>query len=104
MPDRFLHLLEGARLDLAYALARYAEFRGKLFERDRPLGETARLEDAPLAVVEHREGLVKRLAPAVELLVLEQHPLLTRRVTDQPILPFSGLSLLADRGLARAGA
>ena len=42
-----LHLLEGAHLDLAHALARDAEFLGQLRERDLFLGEPARLEDAP---------------------------------------------------------
>src|ERR1700720_3699780 len=83
MPDAFLHLLEGADLNLANALARYAEFLGKLAERDRLFGETARLENAPLAVVEHREGFAKHLAPVVELLVLEQQLLLARRLVDQ---------------------
>lgn len=46
-----LHLREGAHLDLAYALARDAEFLGQLHERDLFLGEPARLEDAPLALV-----------------------------------------------------
>ena len=36
--DRLLHLLEGAHLDLADALARHAELVGKLFERDRLVG------------------------------------------------------------------
>jgi len=44
MPDSSLHLLEGADLDLANALARYAEFPGKLVERHPLFGEMARLE------------------------------------------------------------
>src|SRR2546430_12693635 len=59
---RVLHLLERAHLDLAHALARDAEFFGELLERDRILGEPARLEDAPLAVVEHAQRLAERLA------------------------------------------
>src|SRR4029453_5024827 len=50
-----LHLLEGAPLDLAHALARDTEFLGQLHERDLFLGEPACLEDAPLALVEHGE-------------------------------------------------
>ena len=46
---RLLHLLEGAHLDLAHALARDSKFLGELRERDLFLGEPARLEDAPLA-------------------------------------------------------
>ena len=47
---RFFHLLEGARLDLAHPLTRDAEFLVKLFKGHRLFGETARHEDAPLAV------------------------------------------------------
>ena len=36
-----LHLLEGARLDLADALARHAEFVGKLLKSERLLGQAA---------------------------------------------------------------
>ena len=56
-----LHLREGAHLDLAYALARDTEFLGQLHERDLFLGEPARLEDAPLALVEHGERIGQRL-------------------------------------------
>jgi hypothetical protein len=85
MPDAFLHLLEGAGLDLANALERFAELLGQLAERYRLFGETVRLENSPLAVVKHRESFAKRLAPVVEFLALEQQPLLTRRFVDQPI-------------------
>src|ERR1035438_6345036 len=54
---RLLHLLEGAHVDLAHALARDAELLGEFRERDRVLGKPARLEDAPLAVVELGERL-----------------------------------------------
>src|SRR5215218_508023 len=63
-----LDLLEGAHLDLAHALARDAEFLGQLRERDLFLGEPARLEDAPLALVEHGERIGQRLAAGIELL------------------------------------
>jgi anti-sigma-K factor RskA len=43
---RLLHLLEGAHLDLAHALARDAEFGRQFLERDRIVREPARLEDA----------------------------------------------------------
>src|ERR1039457_3633572 len=52
---RLLHLLEGAHLDLAHALARDAEFGCQILERDRIVRQAARLEDAPLALVEHVE-------------------------------------------------
>src|SRR5256885_1260326 len=47
---RLLHLLEGAHLDLAHALAGHAELLGQLLERDRIVGQPTRLEDAALAV------------------------------------------------------
>src|SRR5260221_14392007 len=65
---RLLHLLEGTRAYLAHALARDAEFVGELLERDRFFGEPARLEDAPLPVVERGERRGERLAAVVELL------------------------------------
>src|SRR5260370_11972228 len=49
---RLLHLLETTHAYLAHALARYAELVRELLERDRFFGEPARLEDAPLSVVE----------------------------------------------------
>src|SRR5258706_8269918 len=57
-----LHLLEGAHLDLAHALARDTEFLGQLHERDLFLGEPTRFEGAPLALVEHGEHIGQRLA------------------------------------------
>src|SRR5437899_13044724 len=93
---RVLHLVERAHLDLAHALARDAEFFGELLERDRILGEPARLEDAPLAVVEHAQRLAERLAAVVEFLVLGQHSFMALRVADQPILHLAGLASLAD--------
>src|SRR5262245_57059917 len=57
-----LHLLEGTLAYLAHALARDAELVGKLVEGDRFFGEPARLEDAPLPVVERKERRGERLA------------------------------------------
>ena len=65
---RLLHLLEGAHLDLARALARDAELVGELRERARVLGQAPPLEDAPLALVEHAKRIGQRLAPVIELL------------------------------------
>src|SRR2546425_7046138 len=93
---RVLHLLERAHLDLAHALARDAEFFGELLERDRILGEPARLEDAPLAVVEHAQRLAERLAAVVEVLVLGPHSFLAWRVAGPPILPLPRIAALAD--------
>src|ERR1700730_8463809 len=89
-----LHLLEGAHLDLAHALARDTEFLGQLHERDLFLGEPARLEDAPLALVEHGERIGQRLAAIIELLARGEHRLLVRGFVHQPVLP---LAVLADR-------
>src|SRR5260370_4663052 len=59
-----LHLLEGAHLDLAHALARDAELHREILERHRIIFELACLEDAPLALAEHGERLPNPL-PAV---------------------------------------
>src|SRR5258708_21504992 len=67
VPHCVLHLLEGAHLDLAHALARDAEFLGQLHERDLLLGEPTRFEDAPLALVEHGEHIGQRLPAAISL-------------------------------------
>src|SRR3712207_929632 len=74
--DRLLDLLEGAHLDLAHALARDAELGGELLEGDRIVGQAARLEDAPLARVEHAEGVAQGREPVLALLLGGQHALL----------------------------
>src|SRR6476661_9958590 len=93
-----LDLLEGAHLDLAHALARDAEFLGQLRERDLFLGEPARLEDAPLALVEHGERIGQRLAAGIELLARGERRLLVQGFVYQPVLPLAGIAVLADRG------
>src|SRR5712692_7984280 len=98
---RLLHLLEGAHLDLAHALARDAELVGELLERDRVVDQPARLEDATLALIEHGERLAERLAAVVGLLVLGEPGLLAGALVDQPVLPFAGIAFLADRGVER---
>src|SRR5687767_9197382 len=67
---RLLHLLEGAHFDLAHAFARDAELGGEVLERHRVLGEAARLEDAPLTIVEHGERVGERQPAVVGLLAL----------------------------------
>src|SRR5690606_24506174 len=57
--DGLLHLLEGADLDLAHALAGDAELAGEILERDRVVAQAACLEDAALALVEHAERLAQ---------------------------------------------
>src|SRR6516225_395023 len=94
---RLLHLLEGAHLDLAHALARDAELVGELLERDRLVNEAARLEDAALALVEHGQGLAQSLAAVVGLLALGEPRLLACALVDQPVLPLARIAFLADR-------
>src|SRR6516162_10285479 len=96
-----LHLRKSAYLDLAYALARDAEFLGQLHERDLFLGEPTRLEDAPLALVEHGERIGQRLAAVFELLARGQRRLLVRGFVHQPVLPLAGTAVLGDRGVER---
>src|SRR5262245_47262621 len=62
---RLLHLLEGTHAYLAHALARDAELVRELLERDRFFGEPARLEDAPLPVVERGARRGEGLAASV---------------------------------------
>src|SRR5262249_57586384 len=84
---RILQLLEGAHLDLAHALARDAELLGKLRERDRIVPQPPRLEDAPLAVVEHGERRSECPATAVELLARGERRLLIGTLVNQLLLP-----------------
>src|SRR3982074_2608157 len=99
-----LHLLEGAYLDLAHALARDAEFLGQLHQRDLFLGEPARLEDAPLALVEHGERIGQRLVAVIDLPPRGERRLLVRGFVHQPVLPLAGLAglaVVADRRVER---
>src|SRR5438034_4481777 len=86
---RLLHLLEGTHAYLAHALARDAERVGELLERDRFFGEPARLEDAPLPVVERRERRGEGLAAAAELLACGECRLLVGMLVDQPVVPLA---------------
>src|SRR5499427_7333080 len=101
VPHRPLHLLEGTHAYLAHALARDAELVGKLAERDRFFGEPTRLEDASLPVVERGERRGERLAAVLELLARGECRLLVGMLVDQPVLPFAGITVLADRGVER---
>ena len=56
-------LFKGVHLDLAHALARDAEFLRQLFQSDRVLGEPPRLENTPLARVQHVERANERQMP-----------------------------------------
>src|SRR5258705_10993971 len=98
-----LHLLEGAHLDLAHALARDAEFLGQLHERDLFLGEPTRLEDAPLALVEHGERIGQLLAAVIELLARGERRLLVRGFVTQRVLSLAGIAALSYCGAERGG-
>src|SRR5262249_925507 len=98
---RLLHLLEGTPAYLAHALGRDAELVGELLERDRFFGEPARLEDAPLPVVEHGERRGEGLAAAAELLACGECRLLVEMLVDQPVLPLAGIAVLTDRSIER---
>ena len=64
-------------------------------------GQAPRLEDAAFSGVEHADGAVQRLAAMIELLVLGHDGFLVGRVIDQPVLPFAGLAVVADRRVER---
>src|SRR3954462_13900305 len=99
--DRGLHLLKSTDLDLPHALARYAELGGEVFKRHRIFRQTPRFEDTPFARVEHADGAGQRLTAMIELLVLGHDGFLVGRVTDQPVLPFAGFTIVADRRVER---
>src|ERR1700730_630604 len=90
---RPLPLLKGAHFDLAHALARDAELGRQVLKRDRIIRQAARLEDAPLPVVEHAEGFAQGLAAVVRFLALGEPRLLVGDFVDQALLPFPGLTL-----------
>src|SRR6266568_5415603 len=98
---RLLHLLESTHAYLAHALARDAELVRELLERDRFFGKPARLEDAPLSVVEHGERRGEGLAAAAELLACGECRLLVGMLVDQPVSPLAGITVLADRSVER---
>src|SRR3569833_3377994 len=99
-----LRLLERTHLDLAHTLARYAELGGEILERDRIVGEAARLEDAPLAFIQHVQRADERVVTVVALLAIGEDALLRRRVVDQPVLPLARLAFGAGRRGGRGGA
>ena len=98
---RLLHLLEGAHLDLADALAGDAELGGKLLQRQRLLGKPARLEHAPLARVQALQRVVQHAAALVALLGFGKRRLLVHGVVDQPVLPLAALGIVPDRRVER---
>ena len=53
--------------------------RRQILQRDRIVGQPARLEDAPLALVEHVERADQRLVAVILLLALGQDALLAGR-------------------------
>ena len=98
MLDAPFNLLEGAHFDLADAFARDAKLIGELLERDRLVGEAARFEDAPLAIVEHAERLAERLVPIFRLLGFGEQAFLAGAVVDQPIHPLAGVAVFSRIG------
>src|SRR4030095_744194 len=59
---RVLHLREGAHLDLAYALARDAEFLRQLHQRDRSRGEPTMRRSRVLSTVSTSDSVLRRLS------------------------------------------
>jgi hypothetical protein len=53
-----------------------------------------------LALVEHVERVISAAA-IVGLLAFAEHALLARAVVDQPVLPFAGIAVVADRRVER---
>src|SRR5262249_30977495 len=98
---RPLHLLEGATFDLTHPLARDTEFGRKLMQGDRVVAELACLEDAPLALVEHRERFAERLLAVYGLLALGESRFLVGTLVDQPVLPLAGIGILAHLRVER---
>src|SRR5712671_7512121 len=98
---RLLNLLESAHFDLSHPLARDAELVGEFFQRDGIVRQPARLEDAPLALIEHGERLAERLMAIVRFLAFDQPRLLAGAVIDQPILPLARVAIFADRRVER---
>src|SRR5262249_13473411 len=96
---RLLHLLEGTHAYLVHARA--ADSVGELMEGDRLFGESARLEDAPLPVVERGDRQGEGFAAAVELLACGECRLLVGMLVDQPVLPLAEIAVLADRSVER---
>src|SRR6185312_1952189 len=96
-----LHLSKGAAPDLPHPLPRYSEFAGEILQGHRIVRQPPRLEDATLARIEHPDGAVQRLAAMIELLVLGHDDFLVGRIVDQPVLPFAGLTVVADRRVER---
>src|SRR5262249_8193070 len=99
---RLLHLLEGAHLDLAHALARHAELGGKVFERHRLVRQAPRLQHAAFAVVGHFErprpppaaGVSTPWFPAITFPWLSLPP--ASRPCHSPLSPSSRIGALSE--------
>ena len=61
VPGRLSHFLERARFDLPDAFARHVELCGKIFERQRLVGQMSRLKDATFAAVQDVVDMNRRL-------------------------------------------
>src|ERR1700738_3117700 len=75
---------------------------GELLERYRIVGQSARLENAPLPVVEHGERFAQGFLAVVRFLALGEPGFLVRSVIDQPVLPLAAVPVLPDGRVWRA--
>jgi hypothetical protein len=94
--DRLLHLVEGAPLDLAHALARDPVLVGELLERDSRSFNTVSASPSALPRLP-----TPSLSAVADPLAFGEPGLLADAVVEQPILPVAGIAFLADRGVER---
>jgi hypothetical protein len=92
-----LYLFECPHLNLSNPLARYFEFYRKVLQCLWFIDEMARLEDAPFTIVEDANGADERFLPVVHLVMFDDDGFRRGTLVDKVILPFSGLSFVADR-------
>src|SRR5262249_12094565 len=86
---------------LVYGVGRPAEFGGYVGHCGWAPGRRTRFEDTPLAIVEHAERRGERLAAVVIFVTRGERSLLAGSFINQPILPFAGIAVLADRRVER---
>src|SRR5229473_5201680 len=96
-----LYLFECPHLNLSNALARHFEFYRKVFQRPWFIDEMARLEDAPFAIVEDANGADERFPPVVHFVMFDDDGFRRGTLVDEVILPFPGVSFVADRCVQR---
>ena len=74
---------------------------GQVFQRHRLDREATGLEDAAFARVEHAHRAIQSVTTMIKLLALGHQGFLVGRVVDQPVLPFAGFAVVADRRVER---